>query len=225
MNSAISDIEGISALADPVRRDVYRYVCEQPAPVSRDQAACALGLPKHQASFHLDRLETAGLLTSTYARLTGRTGPGAGRPAKVYQRRPDEIAVSLPDRQYVLAGEILASAVDEAIRGGTSVRDALETAAAGRGEDVARSTEPQGSPLETATSAVRTLGYEPRIVDDRVVMANCPFHALTREHPALVCGMNHALLAGLCGSLGGLTAVLEPGDGRCCVVIAPGAEP
>lgn len=222
MNDAIRDIEGISALTDPVRRDVYRYVSEQRTPVSRDQAATALGLPRHQASFQLDRLEKAGLLASAYVRLSGRTGPGAGRPAKVYSRCPDEIAVSLPERQYALAGEILASAVEEAIQGGTSVRDALETAAARRGEDVARCTAAESTALETATSATRTLGYEPRILNGRVVMANCPFHALVTDHPELVCGMNHALLAGLCDELGGLSAVLEPGPERCCVVITPG---
>lgn len=223
MGDRIRDIEGIGALADPVRRDVYDYVSQQRTPVSRDQAASALGLPKHQASFHLDRLERAGLLASGYARLTGRTGPGAGRPAKVYRRSADEIAVSLPERQYALAGQILAGAVDEALRRGTAVGEALESAAAGRGEELARSTPAEATPLETAAAAVRTLGYRPRIADGRVVMANCPFHSLTEEHPALVCGMNRALLGGLCGRIGGLTAVLEPGEDRCCVVVTPDA--
>lgn len=219
MDGSIRDIEGISALADPVRRDVYGYVCEQPAPVSRDQTATALGIPKHQASFHLDRLEKAGLLASAYARLTGRAGPGAGRPAKVYRRRPEEVAVSLPGRQYELAGEILACAVDESMAAGASVRETLETAATRRGVSVAEATPREATPLATAACALRTLGYEPRIAEGRVVTANCPFHALAADHPALVCGMNHALLAGLCQSLGGLTAVLEPGADRCCVVI------
>ncbi len=223
MDDTDRDIEGISALADPVRRDLYRYVCEQRTPVSRDQAASALDLPKHRASFHLDRLEKAGLLTSGYLRLSGRTGPGAGRPAKVYRRRDDEIAVSLPSRQYALAGEILARAVEDAIREGRRVQDTLEAAATLRGEDLARSTAAEATPLETAVSAVRTLGYEPLPLAGQVVMANCPFHSLVIDHPELVCGMNHALLGGLCRQLGGLTDVLDPGPGRCCVLIT-GAE-
>ncbi|MCA0294435.1 MAG: helix-turn-helix domain-containing protein [Actinobacteria bacterium] len=215
------DIEGISALADPLRRDVYQYVIGQRTPVSRDQAATALGVPKHQASFHLDRLEQAGLLAAEYVRLTGRTGPGAGRPAKVYRRCPEEVAVSLPARQYELAGEILAGAVDEAMAANAPVRETLGAVATRRGVELAASTPPGASPIETATCAVRTLGYEPRPVEDRVVMDNCPFHALTKDHAALVCGLNHALLGGLCDSLGGLTAVLEPGPDRCCVVIEP----
>lgn len=140
MDGSIRDIEGISALVDPVRRDLYRYVSEQPAPVGRDQAASALGLSRHQASFHLDRLERAGLLESGYLRLTGRTGPGAGRPAKVYSRRADEIAVSLPERQYELAGEILACAVDESIAEGSPVRETVEAAATRRGVALAEAT-------------------------------------------------------------------------------------
>ena len=85
---------------------------------------------------------------------------------------------------------------------------------------LAEATPPEETPLATAACALRTLGYEPRIAEGRVVTGNCPFHALAADHPALVCGMNHALLAGLCESLGGLTALLEPGPDRCCVVIA-----
>ncbi len=70
------DAAGIGALADPVRRQLYRFVCAQPGLVSRDQAADAVGIPHHQAKFHLDRLTAEGLLESEYARLTGRSGPG-----------------------------------------------------------------------------------------------------------------------------------------------------
>ncbi|EUA54444.1 helix-turn-helix domain protein [Mycobacterium xenopi 4042] len=72
------DAAGIGALADPVRHRLYEFVCSQPEPVSRDQAADATGVARHQAKFHLDRLEAEGLLESAYARLTGRSGPGAG---------------------------------------------------------------------------------------------------------------------------------------------------
>jgi hypothetical protein len=39
-------VAGVAALADPVRRDIYLYVSDQPAPVSRDQASDALGIPR-----------------------------------------------------------------------------------------------------------------------------------------------------------------------------------
>jgi len=94
-----ADAESIGALADPVRLALYRFVVGQPEPVSREQAATAVAIPLHQARFHLERLEADGLLATSRARLTGRTGPGAGRPATLYRRAPRELAVSLPDRE------------------------------------------------------------------------------------------------------------------------------
>src|SRR5664279_2783561 len=101
MNDFTRDVTGISALGDDLRRELYLFVSSQAAPVGREQAAKALGVPAHQAKFHLDRLEEAGLLESEYVRLTGRSGPGAGRPAKIYRRRAEEISVSLPGRESV----------------------------------------------------------------------------------------------------------------------------
>ena len=61
-----------AALAEPVRRDLYLYVVGQPEPVSRDQAAAGVGVPRHTAKFHLDRLVEEGLLDTEFRRLSGR---------------------------------------------------------------------------------------------------------------------------------------------------------
>ena len=82
------NVTGIGVLADPVRRQLYEFVCSQAEPVSRDQAAEAVGIARHQAKFHLDRLEAEGLLETDYVRLTGRTGPGAGRPCQALPPQP-----------------------------------------------------------------------------------------------------------------------------------------
>jgi predicted ArsR family transcriptional regulator len=66
-----------------------------------------VGLPRATAAFHLDRLVEEDLLDVSYQR---RTGPGAGRPAKLYRRSPHQVAVSLPQRRYDLAGQLLSSA-------------------------------------------------------------------------------------------------------------------
>jgi len=213
------DVTGIGALADDLRRELYLFVASQPAPVGRDQAAKALGVPTHQARFHLDRLEDAGLLESEYVRLSGRSGPGAGRPAKTYHRRAEEISVSLPDREYALAGELMATAIDDTADHGTPIAQALAHAARTRGEDIGAAAAGTGSPLQRANDSLRMLGYEPRIEDDLLVMGNCPFHALTKVHPRLVCGMNLALLGGVSDQLGGLTTALDPAAGRCCVTM------
>jgi predicted ArsR family transcriptional regulator len=221
MTDFTRDVTGISALGDDLRRELYLFVSSQADPVGREQAAKVLGIPAHQAKFHLDRLEEAGLLESEYVRLTGRSGPGAGRPAKVYRRRAGEISVTLPGREYALAGELMATAIDEAADQGTPVAEALGRAARNRGTEMEIAATGSGTPLQTATETLRKFGYEPRIEDDEVVMANCPFHALAKTHTRLVCTMNHALLGGLCERIGGLTAALQPGEGRCCVVLVP----
>lgn len=217
-------VAGIGALADDTRRALYLYVCAQPDPVGRDQAAAALQLPRHQAKFHLDRLEEAGLLDVEYARLTGRTGPGAGRPAKLYRRASERVAVSLPDRRYELAADLMARAISDSADTGTPVGDALTNAAREHGRHLAGSVTAGADPdraLDLATDALARHGYEPRRHDHTVVLANCPFHPLAQTHTALVCGMNHALLSALADELapGTLEARLEPADGRCCVVL------
>ena len=78
--------------------------------MSREQAAEGSGCPAHTAKFHLDRLVDEGLLDVEFRRLTGKTGPGAGRPAKLYRRSGREIALSLPQRSYDLLSTILAQA-------------------------------------------------------------------------------------------------------------------
>lgn len=97
-------LEAVGALAEPVRRRLYRYVVATPDAIGRDAAAEAAGISRSLAAFHLDKLVEAGLLAVTYRRLSGRAGPGAGRPSKLYLRAPGERAVSLPPRSYGSAG-------------------------------------------------------------------------------------------------------------------------
>ena len=129
-------------LADPVRRDLYLYVSAQPAPVSRDQASDALGIARHAAKFHLDKLAEEGLLDITFKRLSGRRGPGAGRPTKLYARSSRQLSVILPERRYDLAGKLLATAIDGAVAEGTGLADALKAAATDWGRSVGTKHEP-----------------------------------------------------------------------------------
>jgi predicted ArsR family transcriptional regulator len=219
------NVTGIGTLADPVRRQLYQFVCAQAEPVTRDQAAQAVGVARHKAKFHLDRLEAAGLLDADYVRMTGRTGPGAGRPAKRYRRGSVEFAVSLPARDYELAGQIMADAIADSARTGTPIFVALKNVAAAHGAAIAASAteRPTGSDgaLDLAVRILTDHGYEPRRVDHTVVMANCPFHALAVGHTELVCGLNHSLLSGFVDSVAPdlLDPRLEPGENRCCVTL------
>jgi predicted ArsR family transcriptional regulator len=124
-----AQVRGVAALAEPMRRALYRYVVDQPRPVSRDQAADGVGVSRHVAKFHLDKLQDEGLLEVEYRRPPGRGGPGAGRPAKLYRRSSRELAVSLPERRYELAGRVLVEAIEDAERDGVAIAEALRTAA------------------------------------------------------------------------------------------------
>jgi predicted ArsR family transcriptional regulator len=216
---------GIGALADPTRRSLYEYVAGSREPVSRDGAATALDLAVSTAGFHLDKLVAEGLLETEYRRLTGRTGPGAGRPSKLYRRAEREFAVSLPARSYALVGEILAAAFDRAA-GGEPVEAAL--AGTARAEGLARGTSSReaGAPddLPAAAAVLADQGYEAHVEqepDHHVVLENCPFDALAKKHTALVCGLNQHFVQGVVDGLGcaGAEARLEPAAGRCCVQV------
>jgi predicted ArsR family transcriptional regulator len=209
-------LEAVSALADPTRRRVYDFVSLQGRPVARDEAASALAIGRTLAAYHLDRLAADGLLSVAFERRSGRTGPGAGRPAKVYERSRREIAVSIPPRDYGLAAELLAHAAARDEHGAT--RRALRDAADSLGREIAAEA-PDPPHLE---SLLRDRGYEPFHDDDDVVrLRNCPFHAVAQRHPDVVCDMNLSLLTGLLAGLDAsdTEAVLEPAPGRCCVAI------
>jgi predicted ArsR family transcriptional regulator len=224
------NISGIGVLADPVRRQLYQFVCSQDQPVTRDQAAHAVGVARHKAKFHLDRLEAEGLLEADYVRLTGRAGPGAGRPSKRYRRGRGEFAVTVPARDYELAGHIMADAISEAARTGSPILDALSNAAAARGAAMAAGTGDRPASVDTALDLVARIlaeyAYEPRRSDRTVVMTNCPFHALAAGHTGLVCGLNHSLLRAFVDSVAPdlLDARLEPGENQCCVTLAARPE-
>ncbi len=115
MNDTLSDLDPIqvaAVLAEPTRRGLYDIVVARREATGRDEAAAALGISRELAAFHLDRLVDAGLLRTEYRRLTGRTGPGAGRPAKLYRRAGGGIEFSLPQRHYERAAELMATALD-----------------------------------------------------------------------------------------------------------------
>ncbi|MEU6222036.1 transcriptional regulator [Streptomyces sp. NPDC047022] len=224
----MKDIDAIAALQDPVRRRLYEYVVAQGREVGRNEAAEAVGVARTLAAHHLDRLAEVGLLESGSRRLTGRAGPGAGRPAKVYTRAPAERAVSLPARDYRTAAELLAEAAEQA-----GLDAGLCAAARRRGEALRGAAAPCGG-LEEAMEMLAARGYEPHVeaADDadgakaasgtgaRVVrMRNCPFHAVAERFPPLVCGMNLALLEGLLGTDGPVRARMDARPGACCVVI------
>ena len=209
-----SGLDALAALGEPTRRALYAYVAAQDRAVSRDEAASATGTKRATAAFHLERLVDDGLLEARFARVSGRTGPGAGRTAKLYARARRQIAVSLPPRRYEIAAEVLASALEAAEREAAPVREAVAHAAGQAGRQIATG----GANL---AEVLTRSGYEPKHGPDGCIyLANCPFHDLLARHVDLVCAMNLHLLRGLIGELGAdAHARRDPAEGRCCVTI------
>ena len=73
----------IALLADELRQRLYRFVAAQPGPVTRDEAAAAVGISRKLAAFHLDKLTATGLLEATAPDPASRR-PGPGRAPKAY---------------------------------------------------------------------------------------------------------------------------------------------
>lgn len=205
-------VGAVAALHDPARAAIYELLAAHADPVSRDQVARALELPRSTAAFHLDRLAASGLVIVAYLKPAGRSGPGSGRPAKYYTLAPDELSVSLPDRHYDLMGGLLASAIESSARREVPVLDALQDAA----REAGRATGDAAGAFETV---LEESGYHPLPTDDGIVMMNCPFHRLAATHTDVVCAANHAFLCGVAETTGRdpSDVVLDPGAGRCCV--------
>jgi predicted ArsR family transcriptional regulator len=221
-------IASISVLDEPVRRKLYLYVSRRPEPVGRDEAAEATGATRENVAFHLDKLVEEGLLETSFRRLSGKTGPGAGRPAKLYRRSSRELQVSVPARRYELAAELFAQALEG--RPGKDRQASVAAAARTLGEslgatarDRARAGSGRAAPLRKVVDVLEENGFEPiEEPSGTVRLRNCPFDALAKGHRDLVCGMNLAFMEGVLAGLeaSGLKATLAWPPGFCCVTLA-----
>jgi predicted ArsR family transcriptional regulator len=210
----LAALTALSHLDDPLRRQLYEYVIESGGPVSREQAAAAVGIGRTLAAYHLDKLADAGILTISYQRLTGRAGPGAGRPAKLYTRASREMTVSVPPRDYELLARLLVAAVEQDADG--AVRAAVDGVALEAGQRAGAQSD------GNIIGALRSCGYLPHIEDDdRVSLRNCPFHMVARDHRDVVCGLNLRLVEGIIAGCdhSQAHAELSPHPDRCCVVL------
>jgi predicted ArsR family transcriptional regulator len=218
----------LADLSDPVRRALYRYVSQQGVAVGRDEAARAVGISRPLAAYHLDKLVDAGLLEAHFQRRSGRGGPGAGRPAKLYLRTTRQIELTMPARDYAGLAELLARAVEADSSG--AAQTALEGAAGELGGQLgavaASRIAPDATP-EDALGAVQQVlasrGYEPyRDADGTIRLRNCPFDRIAAEHRQIVCGANLAIMEGLIDRLSAaapIRAELDPQPRQCCVAL------
>jgi predicted ArsR family transcriptional regulator len=137
----------------------------------------------------------------------------------VYEKALDGFVITVPERRYRLIAEILAAAVDEP---SADAAAAARHHAQRRGRELG--TELRGADL---VAVLAGLGFAPQPADgDGLLLRNCPFHALAAEYTNLVCGLNHAFLAGLVEGLAasGVRADLVPRPTACCVTLVAEEE-
>jgi predicted ArsR family transcriptional regulator len=209
------ELARLAVLDEPIRRQLFAYVRGSSEPVSREDAAEAVGISRSLAAYHLDKLVEQDLLVTSYRRPEGRSGPGAGRPAKLYVAQ-GEVSVSVPPREYELAAGLLAEAAETS----DEARNSLDAVAARAGRRL-------GGERKSLEEALIARGYEPFEEEAGVIrLRNCPFHRLAEQHRDVVCGMNRSYLQGVLDGLGrdDVTASLEPEPGRCCVAIRARAQ-
>lgn len=213
----------LSGLAEAQRRRLYAFVAAAGAAVSRDEAATAVGISRPLAAYHLDRLVDDGLLDARYERRTGRSGPGAGRPAKLYLRSSRPVELSVPAREYAFLAELLAGAVESEESGAAQAAlcQAAYDAGAATVIDAAADEDRDTSP--TLQRALVDRGYEPyTAADGSLRLRNCPFHRLAERHRELVCKANLAFVEGMAAAIDtGAQPRLDPQPGECCVAVVP----
>jgi predicted ArsR family transcriptional regulator len=197
MNAA--DIAAVALLAEPVRQRLYLYLRDRHEPVGREDAARHAGIAVKLAAFHLDRMAEAGLLDVEYRRLTGRVGPGAGRPAKLYSLSPRSISIDLPQTRYALAASMMATALSGTFSGSDGP-DRLQEVAATAGETLGADIRGRTNRArrEAVQGKLEQLGYDPKVQGSgELSLRNCIFSELSVSHRELVCGMNAAFIRGL----------------------------
>ena len=176
----------LDAIGETALRQALLYVRGSADPVTADDAAAALDVHRSVARGRLERLVHAGILETSFARRSGRRGPGAGRPAKLYSPAPEAQALEFPPRHLPalvarLLDELPADGRDEALRAagenfGRGLADAAGLRPSRRVEDG----------FEGVCAAVRSLGFHAaldRIEDDTAVITTptCPLRPLVTE--------------------------------------------
>lgn len=194
-------MERLDGIGSRHLRDALSYVRRSEGPVSADDTAAALGVHRSVARARLERLLEARLLTVSFARRSGLSGPGAGRPAKLYSPAPEPEALEFPPRRLP---ELVARLLDELPAEGRE--GALRRAGEDYGRGMARAAGIRPSSrlqvgLERACAAIGSLGFQAaleRIDGDAAVITTptCPLRPLVLECPEAV-HIDHGMWAGL----------------------------
>ena len=179
-------MEALDAIGNAELRAALLYVRGSHAAVSADEAAAALGVHRTVARRRLERLARAGLLETRFERRSGRRGPGAGRPAKLYAAAPESDPLEFPSRRFPtlvsrLLDELPADRRPQILRrvGEAFGRDLAQTTGLSPSDTLADG-------LHGVCAAVRSLGFHAaleRVDGDTAVISTptCPLRPLVVE--------------------------------------------
>lgn len=220
----VGELRALAPLLEPTREQLYRHVAKVRGSMSRDDAAAAVRISRAMAAFHLDRLVEVGLLRAEYRRPPGRTGRGAGRPAKFYRRSRRRFDVTVPQREHELLARLLAESFAPNAES-SPVQDVAVDYGRALGGRARQRVSRLATPARLAgcvMDVMSDLGFEPTPADPRDVRArNCPFHPLSRQRPTVVCHAAVALVRGVVEGIGAydLDVGREERPSWCCVVV------
>ena len=213
-------MDALEGVGNPELRAALLWARSRSTPVTADELATAHGLHRNVARSRLERLVSAGLLRTTYARRTGRRGPGAGRPAKLYAVSPQLEPIEFPRRHYESLVGLLLETQPEGRREKIGVAFGRRLGRAA-GLRPARSMR---SGLARLCTALGRLGYQVSLVEagDRSAVLQtptCPLRPVVREHPDAV-ELDRGMWTGL------IAAALPGIETRAaCVGCAEGTTP
>lgn len=218
-----------SALGDPTRRAIFIAVRESAEPATSAAIAELFEIHPNVARHHLDKLAADGYLRITRRRANGRSGPGAGRPAKCYEATTKGIDLHFPARRYDLLVDLLVAIIQEIAP--DDVGAVAERVGRTYGQELADQIgTPDEAGYEEAVRAVAQamtgLGFHmaPDLDGHRLLTSHCPFGDMAVGHPDVVCSLDRGMVSGLFEKLRqGCVPVLHPAgaDEDACVTEVP----
>jgi len=214
-------MDRLEAVGEPGLRDALLFIRAQARPVTADELGAAQAVHRNVARSRLERLVEAGLLEPGYERRTGRTGPGAGRPAKTYAGLPELTAIEFPTRRYEFLLGLMFDALPAAGR-----PKRLHEVGVAFGEQLAHAAKLRPAATlreacEGVCEAVRGLGYQAsveEVTEDGAVLATptCPLRPLVRARPEAA-EIDRGMWSGLVGHAAGAAVARVECETRDCL--------
>lgn len=178
-------LDRFGAVGDGELRRTLLYVRASAGAVTAAEAATALGVPRTAVRHRLERLAAAGFVTTAYERRSGRTGPGAGRPAKTYAPAVETAQLEFPPRRYELLAALMLAQLPKGEQAeGVGQAFGRELARAARLRPATR-VRPA---LERLCRALGTLGFHASVATSSaseavIETATCPLRPLVLAAP------------------------------------------